>query len=108
MAWEERGGRRYYYRKVRKGGRVFSVYEGGGLSGTLAERQESQGRESREQERARLRKEAEREDSIDALVDSAWAIARRAEAASLEAAGYHLHNRQWRLRREQKAAGESG
>ena len=31
MAWETRGGRRYYYRKVWKDGRCFSVYEGGGM-----------------------------------------------------------------------------
>lgn len=108
MAWEMRNGRSYYYRKVRKGGRVFSVYEGGGVSGAISARQATQERETREQERGRMRRELAREDAIDALVDSAWAVAREAERAALEAAGYHLHNREWRLRREQKAAGESG
>lgn len=108
MAWETRNGRSYFYRKVRKDGRVFSVYEGGGVSGAISARQATQERETRKQERARLRRELAREDAIDALIDSAWAVAREAEQAALEAAGYHLHNRQWRLRREQKAAGESG
>lgn len=108
MAWEERGGRRYYYRKVRRGGRVFSVYEGGGLSGTLSEAQATREREGKAQAREALRRELAREDAIDALIDSAWAVARRAEAAALEAAGYHLHNRQWRLRRNEKATGQGG
>ena len=32
MGWEIRGGKRYYYRKQREGGRVVSVYLGAGAT----------------------------------------------------------------------------
>lgn len=102
MAWETRGGRRYYYRKVRRDGRVFSVYEGGGLAGTLSEAREAERRETKAEERERLRRDMAREDRIDALIDRAWLIAKEAERAALEAAGYHRHSREWRLKRDAK------
>lgn len=106
MPWETRGGRRYYYRKERRGGRVFSVYEGGGLGGTLAEAQETAEREKRAKSRAEMRRELRRQDAIDAKVEASWKMAEQAASVLLEAAGYHQHKRQWRLRRgEAKAEG---
>jgi hypothetical protein len=105
MPWETRGGRRYYYRKVRRGGRVFSVYEGGGLSGTLAAQRDAAERETRAQTRAELRRELRRQDAIDAKVEQSWRIAEQAARAVLEAAGFHRHKRQWRLRRGETKAG---
>lgn len=99
MAWEERNGRSYYYRKVRRGGRVFSVYEGGGLSAQFEEARAAEVRQTRQQERAALRREIGRQDKVDALIDEAWGIVQRAASEALEAAGYHLHKREWRLRR---------
>ena len=103
MPWEERNGRRYYYRKVRKGGRVFSVYEGAGLAGALAEARD----EGERRERARSREEIQRElahaDWVDAMVDRSWLAAEAAAKSVLEAAGFHSHNRQWRLKRDVKS-----
>ena len=103
MAWEERAGRRYYYRKVRKGGRVFSVYEGGGLGGKLAEARDAERRKESAREMRTLRAVLARQDAIDAKIDEAWRIVERAAHEALEAAGYHQHKRQWRLRRDAKA-----
>jgi hypothetical protein len=103
MPWEERGGRRYYYRKVRKGGRVFSVYVGGGIAGTLASQLDEADRKERDRDREDLRRELARQDEADALVERSWRVAQDAERAILEEAGYHLHNRQWRLRRNGEA-----
>jgi hypothetical protein len=98
MPWEERGGRRYYYRKVRKGSRVFSVYIGGGVAGTLAARLDEAERKEHERDREELRRELARQDRVDALVERSWRIAEAAAKSALEEAGYHLHNRQWRLK----------
>lgn len=103
MAWEERARRRYYYRKVRKGGRIFSVYEGGGLGGKLAEARDAERRRERDCETRTARAELARQDALDAKIDAAWLIVERAARETLEAAGYHQHKRQWRLRRDAEA-----
>ena len=99
MAWETRGGRRYYYRKVWKDGRCFSVYEGGGVVGELkaAAAEEERARESG---RARdVRAELAALDAVDAMIDREWRAVKAAADELLEAAGYHRHKRQWRRRR---------
>lgn len=100
MAWEERAGRRYYYRKVRKGGRIFSVYEGGGLGGKLAEARDAEARQTRQGETRTLRAELAQADAVDEKLDAAWLIVERAAHEALKAAGYHQHKRQWRLKRD--------
>ena|ERR1700742_4411424 len=102
MPWEERAGRRYYYRKVRRGGRVFSVYEGAELAGVLAEQQDASGRETKARAREKLRREIAHQDLIDAKINRAWQIASALASEALEAAGYHQYKRQWRLKRDAK------
>jgi hypothetical protein len=99
MGWEERGGQRYYYRKVRRGGRVFSVYTGNGVMGEIAAAQDADERASAVQTREELRREMATQDRIDGLIGESERIAERAGRAALEAAGFHLHKRQWRLKR---------
>lgn len=99
MPWEERGGRRYYYRKVRKGTRVFSVYVGGGVVGELSAQIDEAERKVRASNREELRRELARQDEVDALLERSWRVAEAAARSALEEAGYHLHHRQWRLRR---------
>lgn len=100
MPWEERNGGRYFYRKVREGGRVFSVYEGGGLAGQIAAERQKAATVERTRTRAELRREAAKQDRIDGLIGEAEVIAGRVAGAMLEAAGYHSHKRQWRLKRD--------
>jgi hypothetical protein len=105
MAWEERNGRRVYYRKVRRGGHVFSVYEGGGFGGELAEARDTTEREIRRREARNYRAELAEQDAVDAKLDAAWKIVRRATGEALESAGYHSHNRGWRLKRDATKTG---
>jgi hypothetical protein len=100
MGWKTRGGRRYYYRSIRQGGRVVSEYVGAGEDVGLIAALETAERDKREAaaadwraERARLvaegRTQAERFDQVEILV-----------RLLLEAAGFHRHNRgEWRRRR---------
>jgi transcriptional regulator with PAS, ATPase and Fis domain len=101
MGWEERGGRRYYYRKVRKGGRVFSVYEGGGIDGEIAAAQDVVEQEKKTQTRAELQREMAAQDRIDNLIGESERIAQDAARRALEAAGFHQHKRHWRLKRSE-------
>ena len=104
MAWETRGGRRYYYRKVWKDGRCFSVYEGGGIAGKVAE-DEAEGERIQARRVTRdTRAELAALDEVDAMIDSQWRDAKAAADELLEAAGYHRHKRQWRLKRNAKAS----
>jgi hypothetical protein len=82
MGWERRRGRMYYYRKVRRGGRIISQYRGSGELGQLAallaetEHAEAQAR------RALLRAERQVELSIDREIDQAIGITRDMVAAT--------------------------
>ena len=103
MAWEERGGRRYYYRKVWKDGRCFSVYEGGGAVGELAAERDARERAESRGVTRDTRAELAALDKVDAMIDSQWRDVKAAAEEALEAAGYHRHKRQWRLKRDAKA-----
>ena len=100
MGLERRGGGSYYYRKVRRDGRVVSEYLGGGLPacleawGAAIEREKNLARRvAWEASRARL---DEGEAEAIAMFDAVEAVAREA----LEAAGYRRRKRgEWRKRR---------
>jgi hypothetical protein len=94
MAWERRGNRCYYYRKVRRGRRVVSEYAGelGALLDAEERRERAQAREVERQTRAEF------EQSQRALGDLAE-LANALTRAVLLASGYHTHKGQWRRRR---------
>jgi hypothetical protein len=104
MAWETRGGRRYYYRKVWKDGRCFSVYEGGGVLGELKAEQDEETRGRARRVTLNTRAELAALDAVDAMIDREWQTVKAAADAALESAGYHRHKRQWRLKRNEKAS----
>ena len=100
MGWKRRGGRSYFYRSVREGGRVRSEYVGGGesaaliaklaaLAATKQEMEREDWRAARERMEQEERAAAEMFDRIEALAD-----------AAMVAAGFHRHHRgQWWRRR---------
>lgn len=106
MGWEERGGRLYYYRSRRVGGRVVKEYVGAGPG---AELQADVEEATRQAERARREAEkAEREslEAFDREISGACEAIELVARAALVDAGYRQHKRgEWRL---QRARGEAG
>jgi hypothetical protein len=108
MSWERRkqGSGRYYTRSVRvpgSGGRIRREYVGGGDLGALRAGLDAEERLDRQREAQQRREEEARQRALyaaifaplDVLDAACTALVRR----ELEAAGYHVHKRQWRKRR---------
>lgn len=102
MAWErrQRGGR-YYYRSVRRGGRVVKEYLGCGPAAELLADLDAQERQRRRQERdAERRSRKQRAEAQAPLEEFILGVEALTRAALMEA-GYHQHDRgEWRRRRE--------
>jgi len=99
MGWETRNGRKYYYRKVREGGKVRSVYVGS--DPVAAWQAEGQLRARRKRDvrvlsrflapQARLALE-----QFDREAALACEMIRRVTEVVLQDAGYHWHKGEWR------------
>lgn len=98
MAWENRSGNRYYYRKRRIGRQVVSEYIGAGLDGEQAAEDDAQARQELQLQREQ-RRQAEQ---LDADLRQADELTRALVNAALLLAGYHPHKRTWRRRRDVK------
>ena len=105
MAWEARGGSRYFYKVSRDGGRVRRLYLGTGPVAELAA-QDAELRRAERQARARSQARLEAAEAASReLVELADLLAR----AALVAAGYHRHDRgAWRRRRERPGTADRG
>lgn len=96
MGWEQRGARKYYYRKEREGSRVQSVYVGrGDIAYMVSELRASSGSFERAIGIA-YPSEQEQLKEQDAAVEHASSLIEAITQASLLAAGFHAHKRQWR------------
>jgi hypothetical protein len=105
MPWEKRGVRAYFYRSVRRGGRVQRLYMGTGAAGRMAADADALRRaEQKVEEEARR---AHR-DQLDAAMTLTCDLNRGCEllaAATLLAAGYHRPCRHvWRTWRDGRRA----
>lgn len=96
MAWEDRGGREYYYRKKRIGNRVVSEYIGVGFLAELTAEMDEVEKEKREWERQEWRKMKEVVKAVDNELGSVGDLIRAVVRANLLLAGYHPHKGQWR------------
>ena len=101
MAWQQSPtGKRYYYRSVKKDGRVIHTYCGTGEAGEKAAAEDEQRRQAR-------RQHLEAQHSIEAQWKAIWASAQtltesttQLTRATLVLAGFHQHRRgEWRRRR---------
>ena len=100
MGWETRGERSYFYKKVRRGGRVLSEYIG---TGPLAEFMASKTIEKRFRRVTEGEAEQAQREALEAIERPLVEWCNQVEVftrAVLEAAGYHRHARgRWRKRR---------
>lgn len=102
MAWEDRNGNRYYYRKRREGGRVVSEYVGSGSLAELLAARDDIEQEERQEAQEAWKQEKARMDAIDNDLDDLGDYLKDLLAASLILAGYHQHKSEWRKRRHGK------
>lgn len=99
MALEKRRNRNYYYRKMRRGAHVRSVYVGAGeLSRLMLLLDESRALEEG-LKRALAQKEREEFAAQDAIIERACSMIETLTNAALLAEGFHTHKRQWRRKR---------
>jgi hypothetical protein len=104
MGWEQRRGRFYYYWKVRQGGRVRSVYFGGGIIANLCAELDCSGRLERHVKSADERAGRHAEAEIDRQLNQCEVTLVAQIHAALVTAGYHSHKGQWRKKRREKQA----
>jgi hypothetical protein len=99
MGWENRNGKRFYYRKRRQGRRVISEYIG---SGPIAEFMATIVQRERQDQATQLMKKKqdfERVLNEDRELDTACDLVRDLTRWILLVSGFHAHKRQWRRRR---------
>ena len=104
MAWENHG--RYYTRSKRVAGRVVREYIGCGFLAEIEAQHDDVKREERRRAREHIKNEqdADRAQAAD-MVDYCNAV-NAVLARALEAAGYHNHKGQWRLKRGAKTGSD--
>lgn len=98
MAWEQRGGRSYYYLKERQGGRVRSKYIGTGISAQICAANARDAQRERTARRAMRQGQAE----VDRQLATAEATIAVLTDMTLYAAGFHKHKGQWRKKRREE------
>jgi hypothetical protein len=100
MAWEDRNGRMYYYRKRREGNRVISEYVGNNLLAQLASEQVHQDREALRRAQTKWLLHIHEFNEIEADLDYLSKVVCELVRATLLASGYHPHKGQWRKKRD--------
>ncbi len=99
MAWESRGGHRYFYGAEKVDGRVVKTYVGRGTVGRIAERKVEEARQSRLQHAAAFESERSRLSNPEPSLDQLEAACDLMVEVSLRIAGYHRVDHKWRKRR---------
>ena len=100
MAWETRGGRKYFTRSARKDGKVTREYFGNGTLAELiaeADRQLKTSRRARREAQEEAHRQVTREMApIEAALDCMEEFWDVALDTVLNKAGFHLHRGTWR------------
>lgn len=99
MGWEQRGNKKYYYRKRREGDRVVSEYVGSGPLAELASTLDNLTRQEQSLQREQMQREREAIRALDTEVEDVCTVIRVLTYGALLAAGYHTHKGQWRKKR---------
>jgi hypothetical protein len=95
MAWEKRSNNKYYYRKIRDGDKVSSVYLGKSLLTYKLSAYLHQQKMQQQKQQARI----DAEDAMDKELDDLHRLIIAAAEATLLLNGYHLHKGDWRKSR---------
>ena len=103
MALENRDGRLYYYRSVRRGEKVRRVYIASGELAILAHEREIKDRAAEEQKRREETKDLEHLEVLAAPVLQLDEAAEVLARAHLVAAGYRRYQGKWRRVRDRSA-----
>ena len=90
---------RYYYRSVKQGGRVRSVYIGKGPRGEACAREDARRREQRQREHDVICAEQAAMAEIETSLANVRGWTDLLMQATLILAGFHLYHGQWRRRR---------
>jgi hypothetical protein len=99
MGWEKRGNKSYYYRKVRDGNRVRSVYVGHDFYAESQAKLIENDRWTRRDEREDMRGMQRADKDLDRQIKDVENTVSALTQASFSAAGYHNHRGQWRKKR---------
>jgi hypothetical protein len=99
MGWEQRGANRYYYRKERDGSRVKSVYVGRGEIAHMISQIQSTSTLLERLAKSTYSLEAVKSQRAQAAMEQTSDLVRLITQAALLSAGFHIHKRQWRKRR---------
>ncbi|MBS1724179.1 MAG: hypothetical protein JSS66_14640 [Armatimonadetes bacterium] len=100
---EKRGSRSYYYRKVRAGKSIRSIYMGSGLTAVCLALADFEAAEKRSESRRAARDLAKRAE------EALRSVSLEAEAeyrSFMLATGHHQHKRQWRKKRSSQRGGQ--
>lgn len=103
MAWEQRNGRSYYYRKKRIGDSVVSEYVGHGTLAAICAQTDAQAQQERKCEQRRRRQGREEEALLNAELKAAADVFKRITESCLLAVGFHKHKGEWRRKRNGQA-----
>jgi hypothetical protein len=99
MAWEQRGSHTYYYRSVRRNGRVTKDYLGTGPLAELYAAKDVERQAQRQAEAEAWRQEQAALDALDQQIDAWWDMGTVLLKATLYTEGYYQHDRgPWRKR----------
>lgn len=102
MAYENRNGRQYYYRKKREGNRVISEYIGNGEAAALLSQLDEIDRYEKAVEAEEMRKKRETEAKIDCeLLRLESEIKKLTETFLISSGFYKTKSREWRIRKNE-------
>ena len=102
MAWEERNGKRYYYRKRRVGKTVLSEYVGAGIGAEATATLDQIDREKEKLARLQMQDEREQHMKEEQGAIEVFELTRLLTRAVLLLAGYHPHKGQWRKKNNEQ------
>ncbi|GAA4416734.1 hypothetical protein GCM10023187_48450 [Nibrella viscosa] len=100
MGLEIRNGRPYYYRKVRRDGKVTSEYVGSGTTAEYAALLDERDYYDREEQRQQDRQQREADRTADLELLNLERTLNELFTAVAVASGYHKVKRQWRKKRQ--------